>query len=96
MNFYKAYLIHLPIIYSICLLVKSVWICQNGKKKRETAMEKKKKANGQKEQCLLLAQLVEEKKGVVRGSWFMSQGKRKTWERIARQIKASLPLLLHQ
>ncbi|TWW80066.1 uncharacterized protein LOC130532368 [Takifugu flavidus] len=55
------------------------------------------KPNWTEEQCLLLAQLVEENKGVLRrkfGSRITAQAKRQTWERIARRISASFPLLL--
>ncbi|KAM4736799.1 transcription initiation factor TFIID subunit 11 isoform 1-T1 [Anableps anableps] len=61
-------------------------------------MEKKRmrKPNWTEEQCLLLAQLVEENRGVLKakfGPGITVQTKRKTWERIAEQINASFPLL---
>lgn len=62
-------------------------------------MEKKRtrKPNWKEEQCLLLAQLVDEHKGVLRGRFgpgVTQQAKRQAWENIAQQINASFHLLV--
>lgn len=77
---------------------KTVWLGSMTKITKVMEGEKRtRKPNWTEEQCLLLAQLVEENKGVLRGkfgSGITAQAKRQTWERIARRISASFPLLL--
>ncbi len=55
------------------------------------------KPNWTEDQCLLLAQLVDEHKAVLRekfGPGVTVQTKRNAWERIVQQIDASFPLVL--
>ncbi len=54
------------------------------------------KPNWTEEQCLLLAQLVEEHKGILKGKFgpgVTARGKKQTWELIAQNINASFPWL---
>ncbi|KAK6324249.1 hypothetical protein J4Q44_G00065880 [Coregonus suidteri] len=62
-------------------------------------MEKKRnrKPNWTEEQGLLLAQLVNEHKGMLRGKFgptVTSQGKRRAWDTISQTINASFPLVV--
>ena len=62
-------------------------------------MEKKRtrKPNWTEEQCLLLAQLINEHKSVLRGKFSPSvtvQAKKQAWDTIAQQINASFPLVV--
>lgn len=55
------------------------------------------KPNWTEEQCLLLAQLVEEHKGILKGKFgpgVTARGKKQTWELIAQNINASIPLVV--
>lgn len=62
-------------------------------------MERKRtrKPNWTEEQCLLLAQLINEHKSVLRGKFSPSvtvQAKKQAWDTIAQQINASFPLVV--
>ncbi len=62
-------------------------------------MEKKRtrKPNWTEERCLLLAQLVNEHRSVLRGKFGPSvtvQAKKQAWETIAQRINASFPLVV--
>ncbi|KAJ8014630.1 hypothetical protein DPEC_G00017630 [Dallia pectoralis] len=55
------------------------------------------KPNWTEEQCLMLAQLVEEHKDILKGKFgpgVTARGKKQIWERIAQTIKGSFPLLV--
>ncbi len=55
------------------------------------------KPNWTEEQCLLLAQLGEEHKGILKGKFgpgVTARGKKQTWELIAQNINASFPLVV--
>lgn len=55
------------------------------------------KPNWTEEQCLLLAQLIEENKNILRGKFGPSvtvQAKRQIWDKIAQQINASFPCVV--
>ncbi len=63
----------------------------------ESNKRRMRKPNWTEEQCLLLAQLVEEHKGILKGKFgpgVTSQGKKQTWELIAQNINASFPLVV--
>ncbi|CAL9695393.1 unnamed protein product [Knipowitschia caucasica] len=59
--------------------------------------KRKRKPNWTEEQCLLLAQLVNEHKSVLRGKFGPTvtvQTKKQAWETIAQQVNASFPLIV--
>ncbi len=63
----------------------------------ESNKRRMRKPNWTEEQCLLLAQLVEEHKGILKGKFgpgVTARGKKQTWELIAQNINASFPLVV--
>lgn len=70
------------------VIVEWRWIMNSPKRKR--------KPNWTQDQLLLLAQLVLEKKNIIKGKFgtgISSKTKRETWERICLQINAAFPLV---
>lgn len=65
--------------------------------KMEKKRKRNRKPNWTEEQGLLLAQLVNEHKGMLRGKFgptVTSQGKRRAWDTISQTINASFPLVV--
>ena len=63
----------------------------------ESKPRRARKPNWTEEQCLLLAQLVEEHKAILKGKFgpgVTARDKKQTWERIAQTINGSFPLLV--
>lgn len=63
----------------------------------ESKPRRARKPNWTEEQCLLLAQLVDEHKAILKGKFWpgvTARDKKQTWERIAQTINGSFPLLV--